>query len=134
MSSITIKGEEFSYREDEIISFNEGLIGLSDMRQAVLVPLPDCEPFCWLASLDDERFRFVVVNPNEIFADYNPAEFVVLNESETKILAIVKVSSDWQKTTVNLRAPILINTESNRAVQMVLTESDYQLSETLLQT
>ena len=134
MPSITIKGENFSYREDEIISFNEGLIGLPDLRRAVLIPLSGCEPFCWLASPDDERFRFIVVNPNEIFADYNPANFVVLNELETKVLAIVKVSSDWQKTTINLRAPILINTESNRAVQMVLSESPYGLAEALPQT
>lgn len=134
MPSITIKGENFSYREDEIISFNEGLIGLPDLRRAVLVPLPDCEPFCWLASLDDEKFRFVVVNPNEIFPEYNPAEFVILNESETRVLTIVKVSSDWQKTTVNLRAPILINTESSRAVQMVLSESPYGLAESIPQT
>lgn len=131
MSSITIKGEEFVYCEDEIISFNEGLIGLPDLRRAVLVPLSDCEPFCWLASLDDDRFRFIVVDPNEIFANYNPAEFVVFNEPETKVLAIVKISSDWKKTTINLRAPILVNQESKRAVQMVLTESTYGLAEAL---
>ncbi|NJM51901.1 MAG: flagellar assembly protein FliW [Blastocatellia bacterium] len=35
------------------------------------------------------------------------------------------------KTTINLRAPILINKESNRGVQMVLTDSSYQLAENL---
>lgn len=133
MPSIFIKGKEYSYSEAEIINFSEGLIGLPSIRRAVLVPLPDCEPFFWLASMNDEKFRFVVVNPNEIFPEYNPSEFVILNEWETKILVIVKISSDWQKTTVNLRAPILINKESNRGVQMVLTDSPYQLSEILPQ-
>lgn len=133
MSSIIIKGESFSYNEDEIINFNEGLIGLPNIRRAVLVPLPDCEPFFWLASMDDEKFRFVVVNPNEIFPEYNPSEFVIFNDSQTKVLTIVKVSSDWQKTTVNLRAPILINKESNRGLQLVLNESPYKLEETLPQ-
>jgi flagellar assembly factor FliW len=133
MPSITIKGEVFSYSENEIINFNEGLIGLPHIRRAVLIPLPDCEPFYWLASMDDEKFRFVVVNPHEIFPEYNPSEFVIFNDSQTKILAIVKVSSDWQKTTVNLRAPILINKESNRGLQMVLSESPYHLEETLPQ-
>lgn len=133
MPSITIKGESFSYNENEIINFNEGLIGLPNIRRAVLVPLPDCEPFFWLASMDDEKFRFVVVNPNEIFPEYNPSEFVIFNDSQTRILTIVKVSSHWQKTTVNLRAPILINKESNRGLQMVLNESPYKLEETLPQ-
>ena len=131
MPSINIKGQTFSYRDDEIINFTEGLVGLPEMRRAVLIPLDEFEPFCWLASMDDEKTRFIVVNPHEIFSDYNPSDFAVLNETETKTLVIVKISSDWQKTTVNLRAPIFINTESNRGVQMVLTESPYQLSESL---
>ena len=133
MPSIKIKGENFSYEDNEIINFNEGLIGLPNIRRAVLVPLPDCEPFYWLASMDDEKFRFVVVNPSEIFPEYNPSEFVIFNDSQTKVLTIVKVSSDWQKTTINLRAPILINKESNRGLQMVLSESPYKLEETLPQ-
>jgi len=52
---------------------------------------------------------------------------------QTLSLVIVKISSDWQKTTVNLRAPILINAESKRGVQMVLSESPYGLSENLPQ-
>lgn len=133
MPSIFIKGKEYTYSEEAIINFSEGLIGIPQIRQAVLIPLPDCEPFCWLAAMNDEKYRFVVVNPHEIFPDYNPSEFVILNEYETKVLVIVKISSDWQKTTVNLRAPILINSESNRGVQMVLTDSHYQLAETLPQ-
>lgn len=131
MPSIFIKGQEYSYSEEQIINFSEGLIGLPNLRRAVLVPLPDCEPFFWLASMNDEKYRFVVVNPHEIFPDYNPSEFVILNEYETKFLVIVKVSSDWQKTTINLRAPILINAKSKRGVQMVLAESPYRLTETL---
>lgn len=133
MSAIIIKGQEYSYEEKDIINFSEGLIGLPNIRRAVLVPLNDCEPFFWLASMEDEKYRFVVVNPHEIFPDYNPSEFVVLNEYETKVLVIVKVSSDWEKTTINLRAPILVNAESNRGVQMVLSESPYKLAEALPQ-
>lgn len=133
MSAIIIKGQEYSYEEKDIINFSEGLIGLPNIRRAVLVPLIDCEPFFWLASMEDEKYRFVVVNPHEIFPNYNPSEFVVLNEYETKVLVIVKVSSDWEKTTINLRAPILVNAESNRGVQMVLSESPYKLAEVLPQ-
>ncbi len=133
MTSINIKEQEFSYGDDEIINFSEGLVGLPAMRRAVLIPLPEFAPFCWLASLEDEKTRFIVVNPYEIFADYNPAQFAILDESATKTLVIVKISSDWQKTTVNLRAPLFINKESNRGVQLVLNDSPYQLSETLPQ-
>jgi len=131
MPSINIKGQEYKYLDDEILNFTEGLVGLPELRRAVLIRLPEYEPFCWLASLDDEKTRFIVVNPHEIFADYKPSDFAILNETETQTLVIVKISSDWQKTTVNLRAPIFINKFSNRGVQIVLSESPYRLSESL---
>jgi len=134
MPIITIQSKEYSYDENEIIDFTEGLIGLPEMRRAVLVSVKDYEPFCWLASIDDEKNRFIVVNPHEIFADYEPIVSKDLDGMKTKMMTIVKVSSDWQKTTVNLRAPIFINPETRRGGQFVLTESNYSLAEKLPQT
>jgi flagellar assembly factor FliW len=102
------------------------------MRRAVIVPMDGCEPFCWLASLEDENTRFVVVDPSEIYADYSVAP-PVSAVSDTKTFAIVRVSSDWQKTTVNLRAPIVIDTMRGRGAQFILTESSYSLAEPIPQ-
>lgn len=124
---INIQGTKYSYDEREIINFSEGLIGFPEMRRAVLIPLAEYEPFCWLAAIDDEKVRFIVVNPKEIFADYQPNS----ENKEQQTLAIVKVSSDWQKTTVNLRAPIFVNQETRRAAQIILDKSDYKHAETL---
>ena len=131
MQTITIKEKEYFYDEREIIRFDEGLIGLPEMRRAVLIPLPECEPFCWLASVDDEKNRFIVVNPQEIYLDYQPAAPETIQPSQT--LAIVKVASDWTKTTVNLRAPMFIDTDARRGAQCVLTENNYCLAESLPQ-
>lgn len=125
---ITIKEKEYIYDEAEVLNFAEGLIGLPEMRRAVLIPLDEYQPFCWLASLDDEKNRFLVVNPNEIYSDYEPA---ASHESKLKTLTIVKISSDWTKTTVNLRAPIFINAETKSGFQSVLPETKYNLAETL---
>lgn len=122
---------EFDYQESEVINFTEGLIGLPKMRRAVLVPMNDYLPFCWLASLDDEKNRFIVVNPHEIYADYSPELPKDLNETQLQTLAIVKISSDWQKTTINLRAPIFVNPETRKGGQFVLSESNYNLAESL---
>lgn len=128
---ITIREKEYFYEESEVLNFAEGLIGLPEMRRAVLIPLDEYAPFCWLASLDDEKNRFIVVNPREIYVDYQPSMPVALSKGELKTLAIVKISSDWTKTTVNLRAPIFINAETNTGVQSILPETSYNLAETL---
>jgi flagellar assembly factor FliW len=134
MPTINIKGKEFNYSDADVISFTEGLVGLPELRRAVLVPLPEFEPFCWLASADDEKTRFIVVNPHEIYADYRPHEFTSDAQPETATLAIVKVCSDWRKTTVNLRAPIFVDAGTKRGSQIVLSESPYRLSEEIPQT
>lgn len=132
MPKVTIFGKEYSYTESEVVSFGEGLIGLPEMRRAALIPLADYEPFFWLASLDDEKNRFIVVEPQRIFSDYQP-EIPNQPTSPTTILTIVKISSEWEKTTVNLRAPIFIDEETKRGAQFVLTDSNYELAETIPQ-
>lgn len=130
---ITIRGKEFSYDENDVLNFAEGLIGLPEMRRAVLISMEAFEPFCWLASIDSEKERFVVVDPKMIFAGYDPFDPKNPIDDKMQTLAIVKVSSDWTKTTVNLRAPLVINTVTNNGAQLILAESNYQLAESLVQ-
>jgi len=71
MPTISIKENNYSYTEDDVVNFAEGLVGLPKMRDAVFIALPDYKPFYWLASLSDENTRFIVVDPNEMFADFS---------------------------------------------------------------
>jgi flagellar assembly factor FliW len=119
-----INNTEHQYEESQIVEFAEGLLGLPQMRRAALIPAEGFAPFSWLASLDDDSVRFIVVDPKEVFADYDSG-------SELSTLAIVKISSDWQKTTVNLRAPIFVDTKTKRGSQVILSESNYKLEEAL---
>ena len=128
---ITIKEKEYFYEEKDVLSFAEGLIGLPEMRRAVLIPLDEYAPFCWLASVDDEKSRFIVVNPKDIYDDYKPSAPTNFSSEELNTLAIVKISSDWTKTTVNLRAPIFINAETKSGVQSILGDNGYNLDESL---
>jgi flagellar assembly factor FliW len=129
MPTITIKENDHSYDETEIITFAEGLIGLPQMRRAVLIAMNEFEPFCWLASIENDNTRFIVVNPREIFEGYEP--FLFNPPAKPLTLTIVKISSDWTRTTVNLRAPIVIDPETKRGAQHILTESDYQFAESI---
>lgn len=124
---INIQGTDYSYEEEAVIQFSEGLIGFPELRRAVLIPLDEYAPFCWLASLDDERVRFIVVNPRQVFNDYDTG----FEDEPLQPMAIVKISSDWRETTVNLRAPIFVNAETRRAAQIVLDRTSYRLAETL---
>lgn len=137
MSTIKIQGTELTYNPADVITFDEGLIGLPNLRRMVLVGQSDISPFLWLASLDDET-AFLVLEPTSVFPEYHP---VISDDAKTCInlgddaaatlLTIVSLSPDWKKSTVNLRAPLFINASEMRGAQAVLMTSDYKLSEPL---
>ncbi|NNE97789.1 MAG: flagellar assembly protein FliW [Pyrinomonadaceae bacterium] len=131
-----IKIQEIEYSYGEAIEFAAGIIGFPEMRRAALVPMPNFEPFFWLASLDIEGTHFIVVDPREVFPDYRPqtpAELESVINSDKGIFVIVKISSNWKKTTVNLRAPIFLNNELKKGAQLILSDSEYRLDEPLPQ-
>jgi flagellar assembly factor FliW len=127
MNTIQINGIEHSYTDAQVITFAEGLVGLPSLRRAVLIPLAEFEPFSWLASLDDESGQFVVVDPKCIYDHYEPTN--IAETSDT--LAIVTISSNWQQTTVNLRAPIVVDRATRSGVQRILNDSPYSLAEAI---
>lgn len=138
MSMIDINGRNYRYTDADVLNFIEGLIGLPKMRRAALIPLPEYEPFCWLASLGEDKTRFVVVDPRRIFSDYEPEILKELEKTgagagveKIRLFAIVKISSDWRQTTVNLRSPIFFDPATGKAVQTILTESSYKPAESL---
>lgn len=137
MPTIRIQGTELSYDDGNIITFDEGLIGMPHLKYMVLVEQSDIAPFHWLASLDDARVAFLVVNPQLVYPSYSPqlSGDVIRVLSPDGLpptpLAIVNVAHDWTKTTINLRAPLLVASRAMRGTQVPLADNDYQLEEPL---
>ncbi|NNE65150.1 MAG: flagellar assembly protein FliW [Pyrinomonadaceae bacterium] len=135
MPSISIKGKDYEYSDSTVIDLVEGMIGLPDMKRAVLVEDPDFNPFYWLASLDDDASRFIVVETKLLFPDFSPESHMSngndVLDPDILYFAVVNVSSDWTKTTVNLKAPILLNPHTRRAAQVIFPDPELQLAQAL---
>lgn len=129
MPTVKVHNTELSYEPSDVITFNEGLIGLPGLRQMVLVRQSSIEPFLWLASLEVQGMAFLVVDPHMVFPDY---EGLKTGESERPLLlALVKLESEWSETTINLRAPLVVNPTTKRGLQTILSDSNYSLAERL---
>lgn len=138
MKTICIQGTELAYDEADIITFDEGLIGLPHLRRMVLVRQESIAPFMWLASLDDAQAAFLVVNPPALFPHYQPLVSPEISlrlglaaDEKPLTLAIVMIMPDWTASTINLRAPLLVCARTMRSAQIVLTETTYKLNEPL---
>lgn len=116
--------------EEVIIQMTKPVLGFERYRKYVIVETQDFEPFKWFQSVDDPDLAFVVVNPLMFFPDYsievNPKEIEELNVddvAEIVTYSIVTIPSDYIRMTANLQGPILINTRTRLAKQLVLVNS-----------
>lgn len=116
---------------DEIITFPNGIFAFENKTQYVLLhPLGDNEYPMWLQSTESDKPCFIVFDPLSVVPDYQ----VYLAESERSVLkieddtalrylSIAVVYEDYKKTTINLKCPIVINTEQGLAAQVILPEN-----------
>jgi flagellar assembly factor FliW len=138
MATIHIQGADLTFAETDVITFDEGLIGLPHLEQMVLVRQSNIAPFLWLASLDDPDLAFLVVDPRLLFPDFKlqTPETATLPSGEVideapLLLAIVSIAPDWTQSTINLRAPLFISPSTMRGAQIALSDSPYRLDEPL---
>lgn len=138
MPTLNIQGTELQYDEKDIFTFSEGLIGLPHLQRMVIVRQSDIEPLLWLASLDEEGTALVITDTRGIFPGYTPSVPVdcsfhaLLEKGDTPLtFAITLIVPEWQKSTVNLRAPIFVSLQTMRGAQVILTDNAYSVGQPL---
>jgi flagellar assembly factor FliW len=103
--------------------------GFPAHRHFVLVRLDDAGLLYSLRSLDDAELRFLVVPPAPFFPDYSPeigddALEALGWPTSSQLLLMVVITASKEETSANLMAPIVINQENRKAIQVVLTGSN----------
>lgn len=126
---------EIDIEEEKIITLENGMIGLPDFRKFALIfdeeKGMEESSIMWLQSMDDPQTAFPVMQPNTVKPDYNPtvsnemlSPLGELKEENMYVLVTLTASSDVKETSVNLKAPIVINTATKKGCQIIV-EDDY---------
>jgi flagellar assembly factor FliW len=102
--------------------------GFPAHRQFVLVRLNDDGLLYAFTSIEDPELRFLVAPPEPFFPDYAPEiddeVFAALNTKDPdRLLVMVVITAGVNETTANLLAPIIVDRDSRRAMQVVLQGS-----------
>lgn len=105
------------------------IAGFPVHQDFALVRLHDEGLLYALTSVQDPEIRFLVAPPEPFFPDYAPEleneVFAALNTKDPdRVLIMVVISAGTDETTANLLAPIVIDRDSRRAMQVVLTGTD----------
>jgi flagellar assembly factor FliW len=112
-----------------IIDMAMPMPGFPGHRQFVLVRLNDAGLLYAFTSVTDPELRFLVAPPEPFFPDYAPEiendTLAALNTKDPdRLLIMVVITAGADETTANLLAPIIVDRDSHRAVQVVLTGSN----------
>ena len=125
---------EIEIEESKIICFENGIIGFPDCKRFTLIfdeeDNGNKKNISWLQSLEEPSFALPVMDPLLVKEDYNPqVEHELLKglgnltEDNTYVLVTVTVPTDIKKISVNLRAPIVVNTDVLKAEQVIVDDS-----------
>ncbi|WP_088009528.1 flagellar assembly protein FliW [Indiicoccus explosivorum] len=124
---------ETTIDEKGLIRFEHGLPGFDDERRFVILPLEGNDAFHVLQSVDTEQVAFVVTNPF-LFGEYtfeiDEATVHALGiegEEDVAIISIVTVKEPFDSSTVNLKAPVILNTRTGKGKQVILDKADYPI-------
>lgn len=126
---------EVTIDPSKIIHFENGIIGFPELTDFALIY--DIEQgnnvgIRWMQSLQEPAFAMPVMDPLIVSPEYNPeVEEEILKPignlvpDETLVLVTVTVPKDLTKMSVNLKAPMVINVEERKAVQLILDSDKY---------
>ncbi|GEK35093.1 flagellar assembly protein FliW [Kurthia sibirica] len=121
---------EISIAEEAIIKFPDGIPAFESEQEFVLIPLQESSPFIILQSVKTPEIGFIMAYPYEFKEDYafdltkeDQKILELENPNTVLIYSILTLKDSLEKSTMNLLAPIVINSQCNIGKQIILNES-----------
>lgn len=128
--------------EEKIIHFENGLFGFEEYKDYTILFDSESEEnpfFSWLQCTTEKSLAFPIVNPQRVQEDYDPVvEDALLEglgefgEGELVVLLLATVPADVKKTSVNMKAPLVIHAGNRKGVQIIAENADYEIKHYLI--
>ena len=120
--------------EKKLILFESGIPGLEEYRKYALLQFEESYPIIWLQSVDNGGICLPVLDTFAVLTSYvfdiddeDVRELSLGGPEELHVVSVLVIPDDIQQMTVNLAAPIIINTATGKAKQIMLSGGDYNV-------
>jgi len=120
--------------EDKLITFDDGIPGLEQYHLYALLQFEDSYPLVWLQSTEDMGICLPVLDVFAVLPDYvfdmddtDVKTLELTKPEELHVVNVVVIPEDVKGMTVNLAAPIIINTSTGKAKQIMLSGAEYNV-------
>ena len=128
---------EINLEDDKILTFENGILGFEDYKNFTLLydnEGDDKPNISWFQSLDEASLAIPVINPFLVKPDYNPQvedellkPLGVITDDNAVILVTVTVPEEVEKISANMKAPIIINSDTRKGAQIIADNADYDV-------
>lgn len=132
----TTRFGQVELKQEDIISFPEGILGFADLKQFVILDDPNDDIFAWLQSCDAAHVAFPVLEPELFHPEYKVTltktdlESVKMSANQKpRFFSIVTIPDDPTQMTANLKAPVVVNVQEKIARQCVLQDNNLAIRE-----
>lgn len=123
---------QIEIERESIIEFEFGLPGFPEEKQFILLNIPGNTAFQTLQSTQTPDLAFVVTNPYFIYESYTfkldqniITSLAIEVKEDVKVLSIVTLKEPFSMSTLNLKAPIIINVKHSYGKQYILNDDNY---------
>ncbi|MCH4199092.1 MAG: flagellar assembly protein FliW [Clostridium tyrobutyricum] len=123
-----------NYDKKDVITFKKGIPGFENLKKFILVPAEENSLFGILQSTEDTDIGIVVASPFNVCENYEfdidddkISELNIKDNKDILIVNTVTLNSNIENITINLKAPIVINTKYNIGEQLILDNADYPI-------
>ena len=132
----TVKFGEIEVEENRIFDFVLPIIGFNDLTKFIILDPKQDTLFKWLQSVEDPSLAFPIISVAALDYDYSvdlsDNVIAALNIENVESLLVMNITSIPQDnprgTTINLLAPLIFNLGNQKAGQIVLSGSGYDIS------
>lgn len=133
---------EIEIADEKIIHFDSGILGFEDYKDYTMIHDIDKDDksfFWWLQSVDEKALAFPIVNPLKVDENYKPhVNDEVLkplgsySDEDLAIFLLATIPVDVKETSVNMRAPLIVNSSTRKAIQIILDSPEYEIKHKLI--
>ena len=120
--------------ETKFIEFEEGIPGLEQYHIYALLQFEDSYPLVWLQATEEKGICLPVLDTFTVLPDYvfdidetDVKKLQLAKPDDLYVVSVVVIPDDISGMTVNLAAPVIINTGTGKAKQIVLSGSEYNV-------
>ncbi|MBP1890042.1 flagellar assembly factor FliW [Clostridium moniliforme] len=120
------------------VVFEKGIPGFENINEFEIKDLENNNRFKIVESLDNE-VSFATINPFEIYNEYEIdlndetiKELQIENPKDVLILTIITLGKTLESSTINLKAPLVINIKNKLGRQFIIQGDKYNTKHPLV--